>query len=71
MVGPTCKMLNKWKNNGKTVTHVRLDNTGENDLLQKHCNSHDWKLVMNWEFTSRNTPQQYSIAEVAFWTIKH
>ena len=26
---------------------------------------------MTWELTSRNTPQQNSIAEVTFWTIKH
>ena len=31
----------------------------------------DWKLVLQWESTSRNTPQQNSIAEVGFWTIKH
>ena len=43
----------------------------ENYLLQKQCNCHEWKLVMKWEFASRNTPQQNSIAEVAFWTIKH
>ena len=26
---------------------------------------------MTWEFTSRKTPHQNSMAEVAFWMIKH
>ena len=49
----------KWKTNGKAVTHVRLDNAGENYLLQKHCNSHNWMLILTWEFTSRNTTTKF------------
>ena len=72
MVEEICKMLHKWQEEGKGVTHIRLDNAGENNKLQKQCGSKDWKLLnIKWEFTSRNTPQQNSAAEVAFWAIKH
>jgi hypothetical protein len=35
MVEPTCEQFQKWKDNGKAVTFVRLDNAGENKLLKK------------------------------------
>ena len=63
--------MHKWKESGRKVTHVRLDNAGENNALHKRCNSKDWKLAVEWEFTCQNTPQQNSIAEVALWTIHH
>ena len=71
IVEPTCVMLNKWKSTGRAMTHVWLDNAGEDYLLQNNAILLDWKLVMTWEFTSRNTPQQNSNAEAAFWKIKH
>ena len=48
---------------------MRLDNAGENILLQSRSQSADWKLNLNFEFTARNTPQQNSLAEVAIATI--
>lgn len=71
MIEPTCKMLYRWQQDGKGVNYVRLDNAGENYSLKSRCESDAWKLILNWEFTSRNTPQQNSSVEVAFWVIKH
>jgi hypothetical protein len=34
MVEPTCELLNKWKQNGKIVKFMRMDNAGENRKLQ-------------------------------------
>jgi len=48
---------------------MRLDNAGENKLLKKRCDSKDWKLGIEFEFTARDTPQQNSLAEVGFATI--
>ena len=69
MVEPTCEFLHRWESNGLGATHVRLDNAGENILLQSRSQSADWKLNLNFEFTARNTPQQNSLAEVAISTI--
>lgn len=38
-------------------------------MLQKRCQSKDWKLGIEFEFTARATPQQNSLAEVSFATI--
>ena len=69
MVEPTCVKINLWKEKGLPVNTVRLDNAGENKLLQQRASSADWKLGLEFEFTARDTPQQNSIAEVAFRTI--
>jgi hypothetical protein len=69
MVEPTCQLFKKWEQEGMPVKVVRLDNAGENKLLQDRCESKDWKLGIKFEFTARDTPQQNSLAEVAFATI--
>ena len=69
MIEPTCVQLSKWKRSGKIVTHLRLDNAGENVKLKERCESSDWKLDIKFEFTARDTPQQNSLAEVSFATI--
>ena len=71
MVETMHEQLYKWQGLGKSITHVRLDNVGENIYFEERYESMDWKLVLQWEFTSRNTLQQNSIAEEAFWTIRH
>ncbi len=69
MVEPTCVQLKKWAQANKKVDVIRLDNAGENKLLQKRSDSKDWQLGIKYEFTARDTPQQNSLAEVGFATI--
>ena len=69
MIEPTCELFHKWKQAGKVINTVRLDNAGENKLLKKRCESKDWKLDIHFEFTARDTPQQNSLAEVSFATV--
>ena len=69
MVEPVCELFQRWASNGLGVTHVRLDNAGENILLQSRAQSAAWKLGIEFEFTARNTPQQNFLAEVSISTI--
>eukprot|EP00957_Ditylum_brightwellii_P083473 6345666-Ditylum_brightwellii.AAC.1 len=71
MIEPTCEQLNKWKANGKAVKYLRCDNAGENKALEKRCASADWKLGIEFEYTARDTPQQNSLVEVGFATIRN
>jgi len=66
MVEATCEQLFKWKQNGKEVKFIRLDNAGENKLLKTRADSSDWKLGIEFEFTGRDTPQRNHLAEVSF-----
>ena len=69
MVEPTCEQLHKWQQSNIGITHLRLDNAGENKLMQTRCASKDWKMKCEFEFTARDTPQQNSLAEVGFATL--
>jgi hypothetical protein len=69
MIEPTCEQFYKWKQSGKQVKYVRLDNAGENKKLQKRCESSDWKLGIKFEYTAHATPQQNSLSEVGFTMI--
>jgi flagellar biosynthesis/type III secretory pathway chaperone len=44
MIEPTCELFNRWKQMNRTVTILRMDNAGENKLLDKRLHSKDWKL---------------------------
>jgi hypothetical protein len=39
MIEPACAQLQKWKQAGLGVTHIRLDNAGENTKLQERTES--------------------------------
>ena len=69
MVEPTCKPFSRWKQSGRAVDIVRLDNAGENMLLQNWANSATWQLGINFMFMARDTPQQNSLAEVGIFTL--
>lgn len=69
MVEPTCVQLDQWRQNGKEVKHIRLDNAGENKLLKRQATSQAWKLNIGFEFTARDTPQHNHLAELAFASI--
>ena len=66
MVEPTCELFQKWKAAGIPVRILRMDNAGENKLLEQRCNSADWKFDIKFEYTARDTPQQNHLAEIGF-----
>jgi hypothetical protein len=66
MVEETCEQLHRWKESGRGAKIIRLDNAGENQLLQQRTQSADWKLNVTYEFTARDTPQQNHLAELGF-----
>ena len=41
MAEPMCELMDRWRQVGKTVSHIRCDNAGENLTLEKRLNSHD------------------------------
>jgi hypothetical protein len=61
-----CAQLQNWKQAGLGVTHVRLDNAGENTKLQKRTKSAAWKLGLQFEYNARDTRQQNQLAELGF-----
>jgi hypothetical protein len=67
MVEETCEQLHRrLKQSGRGAKIIRLDNAGENKLLQQRSQSADWKLNITYEFTARDTPQQNHLAELGF-----
>jgi hypothetical protein len=62
----TNSKLHRWKQSGRGAEIIRLDNAGENKLLQQRSQSADWKLNMKFEFTACDTPQQNHLAELGF-----
>ena len=66
MVDPTCALFQRWKESNKPVKIVRMDNAGENKVLEEKSNGASWKLGIKYEYTARDTPQQNSLAEVGF-----
>ena len=65
----TYELFSYWKRIGNAVTHLRMDNAGENYLLAQEINKQKWQLDIEVEYTARDTPQQNSLVEVAFNTI--
>jgi hypothetical protein len=45
---------------------LRMDNAGENKLLQQRCKSKDWKFEIKYEYTGRDTPQHNHMAQLGF-----
>ena len=67
MVEPTCEKLYQLIEAGKEIKYLRMDNAGENLLLEKQLKSNTWKLgAIVIEYTARNTPQQNNLAELGF-----
>jgi hypothetical protein len=56
MVEPTCEQFQRWKDAGREVKFVRMDNAGENVKLQKRCKSVAWKFNIKFEYTAAMTP---------------
>jgi hypothetical protein len=72
MVESTCALLKQWKEEGHPVSHIRMDNGGENIALMNRCKSAEWQLTnIKFEMTARDTPQQNSLVEVGFATVSN
>ena len=69
MVEPTCSKFKNWKDNGKEVKIIRMDNAGENKQLVKRLKSKHWQLYPEIEYTARDTPQHNHLVEVGFATL--
>ncbi len=46
---PACEQFNCWRQGGKKVKYLWMDNMGENKLLQACCKSKDWKVDLEDE----------------------
>ena len=53
----------KEKQQGLTIKYLRMDNAGENKLLEAYANKVESRLDITVEYTARDTPQQNSPAE--------
>ena len=69
MIEPTCDIFFKWQKTGMSDKIVRCGNVGENTTLKTRLSSTDWKLVVKFEYTARDTPQQNSYTEVGIATL--
>ena len=69
MVEPTCTQLNTWLKTGVKLHTIRCDNAGENKLLEQESTGPKWQMPLTFEYTSRATPQQNSLAERKIDTI--
>ncbi len=68
MVECTCEHLHKLKSRGIPVWYVWLDPAGENQKLAKCTGNSNWAALqpLEFEFTSQDTPQHNSLAELVF-----
>ena len=69
MIEPTCGLMHRWGQVGIVIKKLRMDNAGENIALEKRLKSESWKNPVEVEYTARDTPQQNSVAEVAFYAL--
>ena len=62
------RAFSQLKSQGIHVHYVRLDPAGENHKLAKHTGSNEWAVLqpLDFEFTSRETPEHNRLAELAF-----
>jgi hypothetical protein len=61
--------MNSYHLNSHTMAEVkclRMDDAGENKLLQQRCESKDWQFAMTYEYTARYTTQYNHLAELGF-----
>jgi hypothetical protein len=64
MVEPTCELIKKLKNMEIEIKILRMDNAGENKLLQQRCESKYWQFEINYEYTGGDTPQHNGICNI-------
>ena len=66
MVDHVCRQFHKNKDSDMPVKIARCENAGKKTLFEKQSNSSEWKLSLDFEYTTRDTPQQNSLAGVIF-----
>jgi hypothetical protein len=44
MIEPTCELIKQLKDKNLGIKFLRMDNAGENQLLEARCKSKDWKF---------------------------
>ena len=69
MIEPTCELMHQWGQVGILIKKIRMNNDGEKIALEKRVKSESWKNPVEIEYTARDTPQQNSLAEVAFYAL--
>jgi hypothetical protein len=69
MMEPTCELIKQLKDKNLEIKFLRIDNAGENQLLESRCKSKDWQFGIEFEYTARATPQQNYKAELRFATL--
>ena len=69
MIEATCELLHMWKQKGTPVKVILCDNGTENTALVKRAKSADWKLGIQFQFTSVHTHQFNALVEKFFETL--
>ena len=70
MAEPTCEFLHQWKQNGQKIHKLCMDNAGDTEKLELRLKVLVvWKNPVVIEYTARDTPQQNSPVEVAFYAL--
>jgi hypothetical protein len=64
VVESTCELIKQLKDKNLEIKFLRMDNTGENQLLEARCKSKDWQFGFEFEYTARATPQHNHMAEL-------
>ena len=54
---------------GMNIKYVQFDNAGENRSLDATCNGKDWKMVIQFEYTACDTPQQNHLADIGIYVL--
>jgi hypothetical protein len=67
----TCELIKKLKEMEIEIKILRMNNAGENKLLQQRCESKDWQFAMKYEYTGRYTPHHNHMAELGFTTLEN
>ena len=60
-------ILNEIRDSKKEIMFIRVDNAGENSILQRYCIRD--KMVIKFEYTSRSTPQHNGVVERKYQTL--
>jgi hypothetical protein len=71
MCEPTCELIKKLKDMEIEIKIIRMDNAGDNKLLQQRCESKDWQFAMKYEYTGRYTTQHNHMAELGFASLRN